>query len=68
MENLIKAINQMPEVHRGFTKEGNAFIMGYDPGLKFCAMVVNKKQCYSKSFKDPREWESFKEDLKELIL
>ena len=68
MEQLITAIQEMPEVYIGMTQDGSRFIMGYDPAPGFCAMVVDKKNCYSRSFKNQREWEIFRTDLKELLL
>ncbi len=68
MDQLINAIQKMPEVYNGTTKDGSRFTMGFDPDVCFCAMVVNKKNCYSRSFRDRREWEIFKTDLRELLL
>jgi len=68
MDQLITAIQRMPEVYNGTTKDGSRFIMGFDPAPCFCAMVVNGKNCYSRSFKSQREWEIFKSDLKSLLL
>jgi len=68
MDQLISALQKMPEVYIGMTKDGSRFTMGYDPALGFCAMVVNKKNCYSRSFKNQREWDTFRADLKELLL
>lgn len=68
MEQLITAIQRMSEVYNGTTKDGSRFIMGFDPAPCFCAMVVNEKNCYSRSFKNRREWEIFKRDLGELLL
>ena len=68
MDQLITAIQKMPETYKGVTKDGSWFTMGFDPDVCFCAMVVNGKNCYSKSFKNSVEWERFKTDLKEMIL
>ena len=68
MDQLISAIQKMPEVYIGMTRDGSRFTMGYDPSVGFCAMVVNKKNCYSKTFKNSVEWERFRMDLKEMIL
>jgi hypothetical protein len=68
VEQLITAIQKMPEVYNGITKDGSWFAMGFDPDTCFCAMVVNGKNCYSRSFRDQYEWEIFKTDIKELLL
>ena len=68
MDQLVNAIQRMPEVYNGATKDGSHFSMGFDPAVCFCAIVVNKKKFYSRSFKSQREWEAFKKDLRGLIL
>jgi hypothetical protein len=58
----------MPEVYYGITKDGSKFVMGYDPSMGFCAIVVNKKDCYSRSFKNDVEWRKFRDDLQLMTL